>query len=187
MKNLTLLGFVVVFEIVLLVIAGFKPVFDPVLLVSLALASSFAGSAIAYMPIFAWARAPFTHVVSHSSGAGESVEPTEKHPILNVIGMWICCPLCAGTWAGAMMVLAYAVNPDYGQVLIYILGTAGLGTVVTRHREMIEWQGRLAWEQTGMAQKQNKVIDNVLEQAEKIEDDRKRLIEIEKLFGGFNE
>ncbi|HMN10962.1 MAG TPA: DUF1360 domain-containing protein [Bellilinea sp.] len=161
MRNFTLFLFVIIFEVILWVTSRQSFVPDPLLLVALAFASSLAGRAVAYMTVFEWLRAPFTEITKHSSGVGESVEPRkDRGRIIEVIGTWMCCPVCAGTWAALLLHTLYIFYPEWGQTTIYVLAAAGAGSILTRYVEAREWEGRLAWERTGFMNLYN--IDNRL-------------------------
>lgn len=131
-------------------------------LIALAVASSLAGRAIAYLTVFEWLRAPFTQVVSHSSGTGESVEPGPYGGVRRVIGELLSCPICSGMWAAAMLTLFFAVDPVGGRLLIYVMAAASVGSILTRLVELLEWQKCLAWERTGQLNRQNKAEQGVL-------------------------
>ena len=132
----------------------FKPAFLDLAVISLA--ASFAGRAIAYLEIFEWLRAPFTEVVPHSAGVGETVEPKENLPgWKRAIAGLVCCPVCAGTWSAMLLSIAYMVS-DAGKLLAYILAASAVAWLVTYLTEAIEWQKHLAWENTGRMNKLNK-------------------------------
>lgn len=128
----------------------------PLLLVSLGFAASLGGRALAYLTIFEWLRFPFTRIEAHSSGTGESVEPKLENPVIGVIGSWLSCPVCAGTWAALLLYAVWSIWPTEGQTLIYVLGAASFGSLVTRTVEAIEWGSRLLWETTGHWNRRNK-------------------------------
>lgn len=159
----TLFAFCVIFEGLIQAISRKGLVMpDPLLLVALAFGASLGGRALAYLAIFEWLRAPFTKVVRHSSGAGESVEPKDKNPIIGVIGAWMSCPVCAGTWAALMMYSAWVLFPVMGRNLIYVMGAASFGSLVTRTVEALEWGGRLTWELTGHWNRRNVEEQNLV-------------------------
>ena len=155
-SHVTLIGLLVVFETLLILSARSAVAFTPLQWCALAFAASFGGRAIACFKIFEWLRDPFTLVVPHSSGVGECVEArTNRGPVVEVIGCWLSCPLCAGAWVALGLQLACAVAPGYGLANIYVLGAAGLGALLTRLAELLEWAGRYNWELTAAANRQN--------------------------------
>jgi hypothetical protein len=129
---------------------------DWLLLVALIGASSLAGRALAYMGIFEWVRAPFTKVVPHSSGAGEDVEPGDHTGLRRVIAELLSCPICAGTWSALGLMCIYILMPATGRVLIFTLGAAGYGGVLSWLSESLEWTKHLARETTGAFNRYNK-------------------------------
>ena len=156
-RTLTLIGIAITFELVSLGISRRGLSLDGLTLVSLAFAASMAGRAVAYLTVFEWLREPFTKIAVHSSGVGESVEPRDDHgPAVAVIGSLISCPVCAGVWSAALLLTVYAFEPALGRTMIYILGAGGLAQIVTRLVELLEWQGRHTWEQTGFMNRLNK-------------------------------
>lgn len=161
----TLVAFGLVFEgcILLASHAGHPPQFDTLILVALILAASLVGRALAYLTIFEWVRHPFTRVVPHSSGAGEDVLPLKAKKndpawkaVREVVGAWISCPICAGTWGALGLVLFYTLDPVGGKVLIFTLAAASAGSILTRLVETIEWAGHLTQELTGRHNRINK-------------------------------
>jgi hypothetical protein len=156
-RFLTLIVFGMLFEgVVFLVFHQHVPDVSWLLLVSLGLAASFGGRAVAYMTIFEWLRHPFTEVVTHSSGTGESVEAKGDDPVIGVIGSWMSCPLCAGTWVALGLFTIFTIVPTIGSAMIYILGAASFAALTTRFHEKVEWESRLAWENTGYMNRLNK-------------------------------
>lgn len=149
--------------------------------VLLGLAASFGGSSLAYLTIFEWVRSPFTKVVAHSSGVGECVEPREDKGVLfHVIGQWISCPICSGSWVATGLLLIWSFNPSFGHVLLYLLAAAGIGRVITRLTELLEWKGRHAWEETAQANRMNKEEQKADDVLSKIEKEVDHLIAREK-------
>ena len=107
------------------------------------------GRAIAYNYIFKWLRDLFGVVeVDDSSGAGRSNEASGKG-VHKVVGELLCCPICAGTWVGMMLLLIYSLYPPFGTALIYALAAAGLGEVLEWVSEYFSWRGRAAREEAG--------------------------------------
>jgi len=157
-KNLCKMILVISFIAAIWIIKGGIDYSDPVFLIFLIPAASFGGRAVSYMGVFEWLRAPFTVVVPHSSGVGETVEPKDSNNIIVcVLGELIACPLCAGTWVAAALSVVYAVDSDFGRALVFIIGCAGVASILTRLAELIEWRGRLAWEDTATANRRNKL------------------------------
>jgi len=161
----TLISFAIVFE--LLSFTGShvfrSPDWTPLLFIAFAFASSLVGRALAYLTIFEWLRFPFTKVVKHSSGAGEDVHslPADiKSPawkiIRQVVGDWISCPICAGTWGALGLAVFYSFDPSMGKFLIYVLGGAGFAMLISRLAELIEWSCHAAHEMAGKLNRQNK-------------------------------
>jgi hypothetical protein len=53
----------------------------------------------------------------------------------------------------------YTVDPAGGKFIIYVLGAAGAGSILTRSAETIEWAGHYLHEMTGHWNRAN-VIEN---------------------------
>ena len=168
----TLVAFAALFEIAitLAVKFGASPQWTPQILISLAVGASLGGRAIAYLTIFEWLRYPFTEVIPHSSGAGESVEPfKDRGPIVEVIGTWMCCPVCSGTWAALGLALLYVFLPVYGELVIYVIAAGSLGSILTRAVESIEWSAHFKHEATGQLNRINKIETRQLARQEELE------------------
>lgn len=113
--------------------------------IAAALAVYHAARVISFSGVGEWIRAPFTHVVEDTSGAGDSVEPNPGNPI----GELLACPICTGTHVAAALTLAYGFFPAFGLAAAILLGLAGAGQLFHWLAEMLEWQGRAAREQAG--------------------------------------
>jgi hypothetical protein len=111
-------------------------------------AASFGGSAIAYMFIGEWIRWPLTKEVPHSSNSNMvEIEP-KYEGWLKSPGMLLCCPICASTWVGAMLLGLMVINFNLGYYTIVALSLGAAARVVTRFSELLEWQARYAQERT---------------------------------------
>lgn len=155
----TLIMFAVVFEIVVTISAhlGKAPEIGALQVIVFCLGASLVGRAIAYLTIFEWLRAPFTVVVPHSSGAGEDVHPrSDKGPVIEVIGSWVSCPICAGTWGALGIVLFYSLFPEQGWIMAVVLAAGSVGSFITRSIELIEWTAHCQHETCGRLNQQNK-------------------------------
>ena len=163
---LTLVTFAVIFEMLSLTGSHVfrSPDWTPLLFVAYAFATSLVGRALAYFTIFEFVRFWFTKVVSHSSGVGEDVNPipaNQRSPVLHivreVIGVWICCPICSGVWGALGLALMYTVDPTGGRFIIFVLGAGGFAMILTRLAETIEWASRYLHEMTGHWNRVNKI------------------------------
>ncbi len=151
-RKIALLGLFLSLETIMVLLSRHPITFELTVLIALPFASSMAARAIAYLDIFEWLRAPFTVITPHSSGAGNSVEPKNG----SVIGGLLSCINCAGMWSTVGLLGLYILEPALGRLMIYALGATGLGVLVTRSIETIEWKGHLAHEQAGYANRYNK-------------------------------
>lgn len=160
MRSLTLISLFVIFVATLFVVSTYG-LPEPWVVLLLGLSASFGGRSVAYMAIFEWLRKPFSVVTNHSAGVGESVEPrTDKGPIIQAIGDWLCCPVCAGTWVALGLLVTYTANHDYGLLMMYVLSAGAIGSTLTRFIEWMEWEGRYKWEMTGQTNTLNKLLRN---------------------------
>lgn len=153
-----LISLMVVFELVNYLIGERLYMLTPFEWLMLAFAGSFIGRAVAYMTIFEWLRDSFKLgvVVPHSSGVGEEVEPACKSGFWSAICELITCPLCAGTWGGAGLLLLYAYYPAIGQPMLWTLSAGSVGAFITRLTEAAEWSKYLLWERTAKENANNK-------------------------------
>lgn len=126
--------------------------------IMLALAGSFVGRAVSYMTIFEWVRGMtgLTKTIPHSSGTGETVEPKHTDGFLSAFGELIACPVCAGTWAGAGLLLLLAYAPTLGRPILWTVSAASVAAFWTRATEAVEWSKHSLWEYTGRANRQNR-------------------------------
>jgi hypothetical protein len=155
----TLIAFGLAFELVVQGAThfGFIPHFTAIEIICLFLGASLVGRAISYLTVFEWLRYPFTKLVPHSSGAGLDVHPrTDKGPVVEVIGEWVCCPICSGTWAALGLVTFYAFFPEAGRFTLYVVGAGGAAAIWSRLGELLEWDAHLARERTGRLNLENK-------------------------------
>ena len=149
-SRISLIVLFLAFEAGIVVISKMGPslrldVFTWVLVV---LAASFGGSAIAYMFIGDWIRWPLTKEVPHSSNPSMiEIEP-KYDGWLKSPGVLLCCPICASTWVGAVLLGLMVVNFNLGYYTVLALSLAGAARVVTRFSELLEWQSRYAQERT---------------------------------------
>jgi len=118
---------------------GFQP--TAIDLIFLAFATLRLGRLIAYDLVMEPIRAPFAHSVPDGTGAGESVEPTGKGAMLS-LGQLITCPICAGTWVAAVLVIALYSWPGPTRVFIAALGTIGIAELLNSVVEALCWTGQ---------------------------------------------
>jgi hypothetical protein len=151
----SLLVFLVALDSIIFVTSRVLKNIDYTVLLALPFASSMAARAIAYLDIFEWLRHPFTTTTPHSSGVGECVNPTGG-PVRSVVGGLLSCINCAGMWSTVGLMTVYAFDPSLGKIMILALGATGIGVLITRTIEMVEWQSCLAQERTGETSRKNK-------------------------------
>ena len=147
-RRFTLFGFSVLFLIETWFSQGVQV--EPFLWLQLIFAASMIGRAIAYLTIFEWLRIHFAIVVPHSSGAGEDNHPRYTEGIRGAVSELICCPVCAGTWGAAAMLMIYKLHPAFGQNLITGLSVAAGAWLLSYVTEWVEWHKHAARETTGM-------------------------------------
>jgi hypothetical protein len=157
-RNMTHIAFLISLASIVFVTSRIMKEIDWVVLLALPFASSMAARAIAYLDIFDWLRKPFTKLTPHSSGVGGSVDPIGG-PVRSVIGGLLSCINCAGMWSTVLLMALYAIDHNAGKITILCLGATGVGVLITRTIEMVEWKSCLAQEQTGEANRMNKIAN----------------------------
>jgi hypothetical protein len=120
------------------------------------LAANRIGRTIAFNAVGEPFRGPFTKVVRHSSGAGDTVEPAAKHGPHRAIGELVSCPICAGTWGGLALLSSYLLREPFGTLLILTLGVAGGAEVINWLIEHLQWSSYKVREETGYWNRENK-------------------------------
>ncbi|MCK5642621.1 MAG: DUF1360 domain-containing protein [Gammaproteobacteria bacterium] len=146
---------IIILEIVFLAIAWFVgsnlPEIAPnTFYVLLALAAYRGGRAVAFNKVFEWLRNLVRcQVVIDSSGAGENVEACDEPGFFQTMGQLMTCPICAGTWVAAMLLVANKISPELGMGLIVILAVAGVAEILHWLSEFLSWNGRAARERAG--------------------------------------
>jgi hypothetical protein len=156
-SRISLIILFLVFEAGIIAIARIGPalrldVFTWVLLV---VAASFGGSAISYMFIGEWIRAPLTKEVPHSSNSNIiEIEP-KYEGWLKSPGVLLCCPICAGTWVGVGLLALMVINYNFGYYTVIALSLGGAARLITRLSELLEWQSRFAQERTAELNRSN--------------------------------
>jgi len=99
------------------------------------------GHLIAYDLVTEPLRQFFTETVPDSTGAGESVEP-KGQGIQRALGQLICCPICSGTWAAAVMVYALYLWPGPVRVFLTIMAAIGAAELLNAAGEALSWSGQ---------------------------------------------
>jgi hypothetical protein len=120
------------------------------------LAANRIGRTIAYNAVGEPIRGPFTKVVRHSSGAGDTVKPVAKHGSHRAIGELVSCPICAGTWGSLVLLSSYLLWGPFGTLLILVLGVAGGAEIINWLIEHLEWSSHKAREETGYWNRENR-------------------------------
>ncbi|MBN1220260.1 MAG: DUF1360 domain-containing protein [Anaerolineae bacterium] len=96
------------------------------------------GRLVAYDLVTQPYRAPFTETVPDQYGASETVVP-KPSGWRRVIGELISCPVCAGTWAAAVMVYALQVIPRPTRIFMAIMGATGVAETLNALTEALNW------------------------------------------------
>ena len=84
-----------------------------------------------------------------SSFAGMS-NVVKSRGAMGIVASLICCPICAATWSGVILLGVYSWNNSLGQVLILVLGVTGIAEVLHWGSNVMEWKGREGREISGM-------------------------------------
>ena len=125
-------------------------------LVLLGFATLRLGRLIAYDLITEPIRLPFARTVPDETGAGDSVEP-KGSGIQRALGQLLSCPICSGTWAGAILVYGLYAWPGPTRVVITILGVVGIAEVLNSLIEALSWSGQQSRTQAGAILKAGRV------------------------------
>ena len=124
--------------------------------ISLGLGASFVARAISYMRVGEPIRYPFTKVVPHSSGYGETVEPKCEEGLFGSLCLLVSCPFCMGLWVALVLLFFRAYFPDLGRIMILVFGAGSVAMTFSRFTEKLEWQKYLLWEQAALTHQQIK-------------------------------
>ena len=124
---------------------------QPFDLALLGLATARLGRLAAYDKVFETWRLPVTETKTDQSGAGETVVPKGRG-IQRALGELISCPICAGTWAAAVLVYGLRIAPRFTRALLAIMSAAGAAEILNSAIEALEWSGQAAREQVGRQQ-----------------------------------
>jgi len=106
------------------------------------------GRLMAYDLITEPLRLPFTRTAPDETGAGDSVEP-KGSGVQKALGQLLSCPICSGTWAGAVLVYGLYAWPGPTRVVVTILGVIGIAEVLNALIEALSWSGQQSRTQAG--------------------------------------
>lgn len=155
-NRIMMFGLFCLLEAVIFTVEQIKPNFhiDPFQWVMLVFAGSLIGRSISILAIGEWLRWPFVKVVPHSSGAGEDTEP-KYSDWRRPIGILLCCPICAGTWSIAGIIMLLALYEPLGRYVLYTMSAGGAAMVISRFTELLESNKYVAQEMNGQLHRQN--------------------------------
>lgn len=91
--------------------------------VVLGFAAYFGGRAVSEFLVFAWLR---NLIIKWQGRPGEKIPEYKR-----VLVEFIHCPYCTGTWVAIVLYSLLAVHPPIGNPLLFILGAAGIHSVIT--------------------------------------------------------
>jgi len=117
-------------------------------LVLLSLATYRMGHLLSYDRVMEPLRSFFTNTIPDPTGEGESVEP-KGEGFQQVMGQLLCCPICTGTWAAAVMIYGLYVLPGPTRVFVTIMAVVGLGEILNAAGELFSWGGQYARTKSG--------------------------------------
>lgn len=117
------------------------------------------GRMVSYDTVMEPYRAPFTHTIPDSSGAGDTVE-AKGTGWRRAIGELISCPICSGTWIAAVLVYGLQVAAGPTRILMAIMSVIGLGEVLNALTESLSWNAQLAREKVGIFYKTSENSDS---------------------------
>lgn len=114
----------------------------------LGLATYRMGHLLSYDRVMEPLRSFFTDTIPDPTGEGESVEPKGQGFQL-AMGQLLCCPICTGTWAAALMVYGIYLWPGPARVFVTIMAAVGLGEILNAVTEFLSWGGQYARTKSG--------------------------------------
>ena len=106
------------------------------------------GRLVAYDRVMEPLRAYFAQTVPDATGAGESVEPRGEG-VRQALGQMITCPICAGTWIAALLVIGLVWLPGLAQLFVWAAAAIGLAELVGSTVEALCWVAQRARVQAG--------------------------------------
>jgi hypothetical protein len=106
------------------------------------------GHLIAYDRVTEPLRQFFTDTLPDPTGAGETVE-AKGEGFQQAMGQLICCPICSGTWAAALMVYALYLWPEPTRVFLVIMAAVGAAEILNSLSESLAWTGQYQRTLTG--------------------------------------
>ncbi len=98
------------------------------------------GRLIAYDRVAEPLRAPFTKTVRDLSGAGNTVVPKGKG-VRRALGQLISCPICAGTWVAAFLVVLMYYFPGPAHAFLVMTAAIGGAELIHNATEAFCWTG----------------------------------------------
>lgn len=155
-NRIAMFGLFCLLEAVLFTVEQIKPNFhlEPFEWVMLVFAGSLIGRSVSILAIGEWLRWPLVKVVPHSSGAGEDTEP-RYNDWRRPPGVLLSCPICAGTWGAAMLIILLALYEPLGRYVLYMMSAGGAAMIVSRFVELLESTKYVAQELNGKLNRQN--------------------------------
>ncbi|MGE5138142.1 MAG: DUF1360 domain-containing protein, partial [Rudaea sp.] len=120
----------------------------PLLIAELAFAVYRLGRMVSFDKVFETYRLPFVKTIPDPTGAGDTTA-ARGHGLRQAIGELICCPICAGTWVAAVLVVGLNVLPTVSSLFITIFAVIGLAELLNSATEYLEWNGQMAREYAG--------------------------------------
>ena len=117
-------------------------------LVLLGLSTYRTGRLVAFERVTAPLREPFTETRPDDSGAGEVVV-ARGSGARRVLGEFVSCPVCVGTWVAAGLVYGLHLAPRPTRVYLAVMGTAGAAELLNCSAEALGWLGRAARKEAG--------------------------------------
>lgn len=131
------------------------------LLTTAGLATMRASHTITYNEVCDWVRKPFTTLVTDSADGGLNVEPN-GHGWKRIVGEWLACPICNGTWVATFLTAIWLIYPPLAATAIVALGIGGANELLHYAKEWLEHGSRHARELSGYQNRINKDYDQSL-------------------------
>ncbi len=123
-------------------------VLTPLVLAQLGFAVYRLGRMVSYDKVMETYRSPFVHTIPDPTGAGYTTE-ARGGGWRQAIGELICCPICAGTWIAAILILGLSLVPQVMMIFINVFSVVGIAEIMNGATEFLEWNGQMARENAG--------------------------------------
>ncbi len=120
----------------------------PLLWAQLAFAVYRISRMISYDKVFETYRMYFVEAVPDPTGEGDTTQ-ARGTGIRRAFGELICCPVCAGTWVAAGLMVGLTILPNFTLLAVNIFSIIGLAELLNAATEFLQWLGQWGRESAG--------------------------------------